>query len=83
MASVYSNSDKEVLDFVVLRLLNYRRINYDYLLEVIDGKFSVSNAGHLLATALIDTKIAEIKSEHLLVLNEETLLELKPGSKKK
>ncbi len=73
----YTNRDKEVLDFVVLRLLNYRRINYDYLLEVIGGKFSVSNAGSLLEQALIHTKIAEIKSEHLLVLDEQTLLELK------
>lgn len=72
----YTNKDKEVLDFVVLRLLNYRRINYDYLLEVIGGKFSFSNANSLLDEALIKTKIAEIKREHLSVIDEPTLIEL-------
>lgn len=72
----YTNRDKEVLDFVVLRLLNYRRINYDYLLEVIGGKFSCDDADILLDNALIKTKIAEVKREHLLVIDEPTLIEL-------
>ena len=74
--ATYTNKDKEVLDFVVLRLLNYRRINYDYLLEVIGGKFSFSDADVLLEEALIKTNIAEVKREHLLVIDEPTLIEL-------
>ncbi len=74
MGNNYSNDDSKVLDFVALRLLNYSRINYEFLLEAIEGKFPATNADILLKEALLDTSIAEISREHITLKDRETLV---------
>lgn len=75
MPNNYTHNDIKVLDFVALRLLNYSRINYEYLLEVIEGKFpAATNADTLLKEALLETNIAEISREHLALKDRETLV---------
>ena len=76
MHNNYSNDDSKVLDFVALRLLNYSRINYEYLLEAIEGKFPTSNADILLKEALLDTSIAEISREHITLKDRGNLVKL-------
>ena len=73
MKTAYSNNDLKVLDFIALRLLNYSRINYSYLLEAIEGKFSVSNADILVQEAFLASNMAEISRDHISLVNRDTL----------
>ena len=77
MATSYSNTDLKVLNYVTLRLLNFKRIQYDFLLEVIEDKFKVTDATPLLEKALLSPKIARLRSDQLSVSNEKNLLELR------
>ena len=75
MPNNYSYNDVKVLDFVALRLLNYSRINYEYLMEVIEGKFPAStNADVLVKEALLETNMAEMSRDHLTLKDRETLM---------
>jgi hypothetical protein len=76
MDSNYSKKNVEILNFVVTRLLNYKRINYDILLETIKIKFSKTDAGELLNKVLIETNAAHIQNEHLTLSSQEELLKL-------
>lgn len=76
MGSQQTNSEKQVIDFVAIRLLNFNRINYTILLEVLENKFDNLNASVLLENTLIKTKIAEVSREHLSLLDKENLIKM-------
>lgn len=68
------NTNNEVLHFVAKRLLNYKRINYDILLETIKIRFPKADADELLTKALIETNAAMLENEHITLSDPEALL---------
>ncbi|MGZ3884527.1 MAG: hypothetical protein ACXVPQ_07560 [Bacteroidia bacterium] len=80
MSSEYTKNNAEILSFVATRLLNYKRINYAILLETIKLKFPMTDAGHLLNAALIETKAAYIQNEHITLSSKEQLMKLSSGA---
>lgn len=76
-----NNKDNtEILNFVVARLLNYKRINYDILVETLKLRFSSADVNGLLNKALIETNAAMIQNEHIMLSNKEKLLSLDTGA---
>ncbi len=67
MTHTNRNTEKEVISFVIVRLKNFRRINYEFLIEVLQTRFQLHNPDNLVRNTIIKTNRAELKGGYLLM----------------
>jgi len=64
-----TNTSIEALDFIASRLLIFKRVRYDLMLELTTQKFSLPNSNHLFAE-LIQKKVVCLNNGSLTILND-------------
>jgi hypothetical protein len=69
MNHINSTTENDIINFAMIRLNNFKRINFGWLTEVINDKFSVAGINALLWNQLIKIKKAELKKGYLIILN--------------
>ena len=70
-----TQGNTEALNFVALRLLHFKRINYEILLEVLEQNFPEQNIENFL-DILIQEKILKLDNEQLVIVKKEGLVAL-------
>ena len=70
-----SRGNTEILNFVISRIIFFKRIHYEMLLEVLNENFPDQNVEDLLST-LLKEGIVKIANEHLVVAKEAELTAL-------
>lgn len=63
------SSEHEIINFVMARLQNFKRIHFESLTEVINSRFSMTDINSLLHKCLIKTNKAELKRGYLIIAN--------------
>src|SRR5437868_8606839 len=67
-----SGGNAEIMNFIATRFLNYKRIDQEIFLELLNENFPDQDARRLIQS-LVDEKILKTYNGHLVLINEDGL----------